>query len=167
MSLQARKTKRTRDIIVVKEQATATLDEDIRRLQEIPTFLPIMRGTLGLPGARDPEVLEGLDARPWIRLCSRLQAHLAACATPLAQEQVQLATKLKEADSEISRLYSSMVDKQRNNARHAERLARVHEVAHQLSRCNSLLQQTLSDVEELNALLPPDKRLEPFVWGAS
>lgn len=27
--------------------------------QEIPTFLPIMRGTLGLPGARDPEVLEG------------------------------------------------------------------------------------------------------------
>jgi hypothetical protein len=28
-------------------------------LQEIPTFLPIMRGTLGLPGARDPEVLEG------------------------------------------------------------------------------------------------------------
>ncbi|XP_028174744.1 BLOC-1-related complex subunit 5, partial [Ostrinia furnacalis] len=133
---------------------------------EIPTFLPIMRGTLGLPGARDPEVLEGLDYRPWVRLTSRLQAHLAACAQPLAADQIALAGKVKEADTEVSRLYSQMVDKQRANARHAERLSRVHEVAHQLSRCNSLLNQTLQDIEELNLLLPEEKRLEPFVWSA-
>ncbi|XP_049883911.1 BLOC-1-related complex subunit 5 [Pectinophora gossypiella] len=165
LSLQARKTKRSRDIIVVKPATDTQLDEDIRRLQEIPTFLPIMRATLGLPGARDPEVLEGLDPRPWVRLTTRLQAHLAACAHPLAADQVSLAAKVKEADMEISRLYSSMVEKQRNNARHAERLARVHEVQHQLSRCNSLLNQALQDIEELNSMLPDDKKLEPFIWG--
>ncbi|KAJ0182889.1 hypothetical protein K1T71_000865 [Dendrolimus kikuchii] len=164
LSLQARKTKRARDIVVVKPPTDEQLDEDIQRLQEIPTFLPIMRGTLGLPGARDPEVLEGLDYRPWVRLTTRLQAHLAACAHPLAGEEISLATKIKEADSEISRLYSALVDKQRANARHAERLSRVHETANQLSRCNSILKQTLQDAEELNMMLPEDKRLEPFVW---
>ncbi|XP_023933720.1 BLOC-1-related complex subunit 5 isoform X1 [Bicyclus anynana] len=164
LSLQARKNKRARDIVVVKPATDTQLDEDIRRLQEIPTFLPIMRGTLGLPGARDPEVLEGLDYRPWVRMATRVQAHLAACAHPLAAEESSLANKIKEADTEVSRLYSIAVEKQRNNARHAERLSRVREVAHQLSRCNSLLNQTLQDIEELNQLLPENKRLEPFVW---
>ncbi|PZC72601.1 hypothetical protein B5X24_HaOG210888 [Helicoverpa armigera] len=59
LSLQPRRARRPRDIVVVKQPADQMLDEDIQRLQEIPTFLPIMRGTLGLPGARDPEVLEG------------------------------------------------------------------------------------------------------------
>ncbi|CAH2235438.1 BLOC-1-related complex subunit 5 isoform X2 [Pararge aegeria] len=165
LSLQARKNKRARDIVVVKPATDTQLDEDIRRLQEIPTFLPIMRGTLGLPGARDPEVLEGLDCRPWVRLATRIQAHLAACAHPLAAEESSLANKVKEADTEITRLYSIAVEKQRNNARNAERLSRVREVAHQLSRCNSLLNQNLQDIEELNQLLPENKRLEPFVWS--
>ncbi|XP_050358626.1 BLOC-1-related complex subunit 5 [Nymphalis io] len=165
LSLQARRNKRARDIVVVKPATDTQLDEDIRRLQEIPTFLPIMRGALGLPGARDPEVLEGLDPRPWVRMTTRVQAHLSACAQPLAAEEIHLANKIKEADSEITRLYSITVEKQRNNARHAERLSRVREVAHQLSRCNSLLNQTLQDIEELNQMLPENKRLEPFVWN--
>ncbi|XP_068622056.1 BLOC-1-related complex subunit 5 [Battus philenor] len=163
LSLQARKNKRARDIVVVKPASDTQLDEDIQRLQEIPTFLPIMRGTLGLPGARDPEVIAGLDYRPWVRMTTRLQAHLSACAQPLAADEMNLVAKVKEADAEISRLYAQTVEKQRANARHAERLSRVREVAHQLSRCNSLLNQTLQDIEELNLLLPENKRLEPLV----
>ncbi|CAG4949398.1 unnamed protein product [Parnassius apollo] len=165
MSLQARKNKRAHDIVVVKPASDTQLDEDIQRLQEIPTFLPIMRGTLGLPGARDPEVIAGLDYRPWVRMTTRLQAHLSACAQPLAADEINLAAKVKEADVEISRLYSQAVERQRANARHAERLSRVREVSHQLSRCNSLLSQTLQDIEELNLMLPEDMRLEPFVWN--
>ncbi|XP_060808991.1 BLOC-1-related complex subunit 5 isoform X2 [Amyelois transitella] len=137
---------RAHDIVVVRAPGGEALQEDIQRLQEIPTFLPIMRGTLGLPGARDPEVLEGL---PW-RALGALAGRLAAA--------------LREADSEISKLYGAMVEKQRSNARHAERLSRVREVAHQLARCGSLLAQTLQDVEELNALLPAASRLERFQW---
>lgn len=165
LSLQARRNKRARDIIVVKHATDTQLDEDIRRLQEIPTFLPIMRGTLGLPGARDPEVSEGLDPKPWVRMTSRIQAHLTACAQPLAAEEIYLANKIKEADTEISRLYTITVEKQRSNAKNAERLSRVREIAHQLSRCNSLLNQTLQDIDELNQLLPEHKRLEKFVWN--
>ncbi|KAG6443939.1 BLOC-1-related complex subunit 5 [Manduca sexta] len=164
-SAPQRRGRRVRDIVVVKKAADEQLDEDIRRLQEIPTFLPIMRGTLGLPGARDPEVLEGLDYKPWVRLTTRLQAHLAACAHPLAAEELSLAAKIKETETEAWRIHSALVERQRNNARHAERLARAHQLAHHLSRSRSLLEQTLQDIEELNNLLPEDKRLEPFVWN--
>ncbi|XP_050678173.1 BLOC-1-related complex subunit 5 [Leptidea sinapis] len=156
---------RTKDIVVVKQAADPLLDEDIRRLQEIPTFLPIMRGTLGLPGARDPEILQGLDYRPWVRLSGRVQAHLAACATPLAGTQSLLTNQIKQVDAEVSRLYSQAVERQRANARHAERLSRVRELSHQLSRCNSILMQSLADITELNQLLPVHRRLEPFVWS--
>ncbi|XP_038219891.1 BLOC-1-related complex subunit 5 [Zerene cesonia] len=165
MSLQSRKGKRSRDIVVVKAATDTQLDEDIQRLQDIPTFLPIMRGTLGLPGARDPEVLEGLDCRPWVRLVCRLQAHLAACAHPLLGAQAQLVAQIKEADARAARLLAAAVERQRANARAAERLARARDLAHQLARCNALLTQTLHDVDELNSLLPEEKRLEPFVWN--
>ncbi|CAK1546370.1 unnamed protein product [Leptosia nina] len=165
MSVQARRTQRPRDIVVVKGPSDSQLDEDIRRLQEIPTFLPIMRGTLGLPGARDPEVLEGLDYRPWARLSSRLQAHLAACAHPLANTQAALTAQIKQTDSEVSRVYAQAVERQRSNARHAERLARLRDLSHQLARCNSILTGTLRDAEELNQMLPESRRLAPFVWN--
>ncbi|CAG4986090.1 unnamed protein product [Colias eurytheme] len=176
MSLQARKGKRSRDIVVVKAATDTQLDEDIQKLQEIPTFLPIMRGTLGLPGARDPEVLEGLDCRPWVRLVCRLQAHLAACAHPLCAAQAQIVQQIKETDSLCARLHGACTDslcarlhgacveRQRANARAAERLARARDLAHHLARCNNTLTATLRDVDELNSLLPEDKRLEPFVW---
>lgn len=59
-------------------------------------FLPIMRGTLYLPAARDPEVLERLDAAPFYRLCLRYQNHLTACASAVATEQNILTQKVRE-----------------------------------------------------------------------
>lgn len=56
--------KSAHNIVVVKPATmgpNVDKDPDIIRLQNIPMFLPIMRATLNLPAARDPEVLERLD----------------------------------------------------------------------------------------------------------
>ncbi|KAJ8930986.1 hypothetical protein NQ314_016156 [Rhamnusium bicolor] len=55
------KTKSAAHNIVVVRGATSSIpgtekDPDVVRLQGIPMFLPIMRATLSLPAARDPEV---------------------------------------------------------------------------------------------------------------
>ncbi|XP_044763167.1 uncharacterized protein LOC123320067 isoform X2 [Coccinella septempunctata] len=71
-------------------------DPDVERLQSIPMFLPIMRATLNLPAARDPEVLERLDPAPLLRLCARYQSHLTACANLVAVEQNALSNKIRE-----------------------------------------------------------------------
>ncbi|KAF4528774.1 hypothetical protein B566_EDAN017251 [Ephemera danica] len=134
------------NIVVVKpavESNDLETDEDQLRLRQTPMFLPIMRGTLNLPAARDPEVLERLDPGGLLALGTRYQHHLAACAELVASEQNQLGARIREL---------------------AEKLSKVHEVSAQLNRCHSLLNQTLESMETLNNLLPLEERLEPFVW---
>ncbi|XP_060808992.1 uncharacterized protein LOC106136006 isoform X3 [Amyelois transitella] len=95
---------RAHDIVVVRAPGGEALQEDIQRLQEIPTFLPIMRGTLGLPGARDPEVLEGLPWRALGALAGRLAAHAAAGAAHCERAQAPLAAALRETLQDVEEL---------------------------------------------------------------
>lgn len=90
----------THNIVVVRGAATSTptteKDPDVMRLQSIPMFLPIMRATLSLPAARDPEVLERLDPTPFRNLCLKYQHHLTVAANLVATEQTQLTNRVRE-----------------------------------------------------------------------
>lgn len=59
-------------------------------------FLPIMRGTLNLPAARDPEVLERLDPSGPLALCHRYQQHLVLCSELVASEQGYLSSRIRD-----------------------------------------------------------------------
>lgn len=156
---------KTHNIVVVKPaqtDPTADKDPDIVKLQSIPMFLPIMRGTLNLPpGVRDPEVLERLDPVGLFNLCARYQHHLNTNAQITAAEQATLCTTM---EMEFGRVLNLAVDRQKRFARFAEQMNKVHELSRQLTRCHSLLNQTLESLETLNNLLPVEERLEPFVW---
>ncbi|CAL1674188.1 unnamed protein product [Lasius platythorax] len=153
------------NIVVVKPaqaDPTADKDPDLVKLQSIPMFLPIMRGTLNLPpGVRDPEVLERLDPVGLFNLCARYQHHLNTNAQTIAAEQVALCTNV---EVEFAKALNLAVDRQKKFAKFAEQLNKVHELSRQLTRCHSLLNQTLESFETLNNLLPIEDRLEPFVW---
>lgn len=133
-------------------------------LQSIPMFLPIMRATLNLPAARDPEVLERLDPIPLQKFCVRYQTHLTTCANLVATEQNALTQKIREMDGEITKIINAAYDKQKRFAKYAEKLSKVQEVSHQLNRCHMFLNQTLESIETLNNQLEIEDRLEPFVW---
>ncbi|RZC42448.1 loss of heterozygosity 12 chromosomal region 1 protein [Asbolus verrucosus] len=165
--VQKQPKKSAHNIVVVKPAATGPnvdKDPDILRLQSIPMFLPIMRATLNLPAARDPEVLERLDPLPLHKLCVKYQTHLTACANLIATEQNQLTQKVRETDCEIAKMVNAATDKQKKFAKYAEKLSRVQELSHQLNRCHMLLNQTLESMETLNNYLDIEDRLEPFVW---
>lgn len=127
-------------------------------------FLPIMRATLNLPAARDPEVLERLDPLPLQKFCTRYQTHLTACANLVATEQNALTQKIREVDTELTKIISAAYEKQKRFAKYAEKLSKVQELSHQLNRCHMLLNQTLESIETLNNHLEIEDRLEPFVW---
>lgn len=59
-------------------------------------FLPIMRGTVNLPEARDPEVLERLDSAALYRLCVHLRDYLNQCATTVAKDQGRIFEDIKK-----------------------------------------------------------------------
>lgn len=157
---------RPQEVVVVREAAAniAGLDPELARLQCIPTFLPIMRGALTAPSARDPEVLERLDAGAMTALCRRYQAHLHATAYVTSLHQDNLSSKIREVDSTLNSLVSQVTDRQKMFARHAEKLSQVPEVSHALVRCHASLNLILESLETLNDSLPIQDRLEPFVW---
>lgn len=163
------KAKRPSDVVVVREAKSAPdlTDEAMKKLHNIPTFLPIIHSSSGFTNVEDPAILEGLDYKPFYQLASRYQAHLAACAQPLATEQHALATKVKELENELGRLFALMVEKQRQNARNSERLSRIHEIKFHVSSCRSLLRENIINAQDLNMLLPEEHRLEPFVWNTT
>lgn len=156
------------NIVVVKSAAVKETgiekDDDIVRLQSVPMFLPVMRGTLSLPANRDPEVLERLQPAHMVNMCSRLQAHFNTCATQVAQEQQQITNKIKEVDQEISSALAQLVQKQKLYTSYAETFSKVRVISQQLTRCNDILNQNIESMEYLNNLLDVEDRLEPFVW---
>ncbi|XP_011503127.1 PREDICTED: loss of heterozygosity 12 chromosomal region 1 protein homolog [Ceratosolen solmsi marchali] len=153
------------DIVVVKpgvSNPTPDKDPDLIKLQNIPMFLPIMRGTLNLPPrVRDPEVLERLDPIGLYNLCARYQHHLNNSAQMIATEQNSLCTNI---DCEFNKILNLAIERQKKFAEFAEQLNRVQDLSQQLTNCHTQLNQTLERLESLNNLLPLNERLEPFVW---
>uniref|UniRef100_A0A1L8DC47 BLOC-1-related complex subunit 5 n=1 Tax=Nyssomyia neivai TaxID=330878 RepID=A0A1L8DC47_9DIPT len=155
------------NIVVVKaatKEGGIDKDPDILRLQSIPMFLPVMRGTLSLPAHRDPEVLERLQPVHLNNMCRRIQAHYSVMANRVAIDQSQLAAQIKEIDGDITKMHSAMCDRQKMYAAYAEQFSKLHSISQQLSRCNVILNETIATAEALNNILAIDDRLEPFVW---
>lgn len=57
-------------------------------------FLPIMRGTLSAPAARDPEVLERLECTSLNNLCHLYQNCLNKLATEVSADQDKLTKQI-------------------------------------------------------------------------
>uniref|UniRef100_A0A182W4S4 BLOC-1-related complex subunit 5 n=1 Tax=Anopheles minimus TaxID=112268 RepID=A0A182W4S4_9DIPT len=155
-------------IVVVKSATVRDVgiekDDDIVRLQSVPMFLPVMRGTLTLPANRDPEVLERLQPTHLINMCSRLQSHFNTCAIHVSSEQQQITNRIKEVDQEVSSALAQLVQKQKLYTTYAETFSKVRQISQQLTRCNDILNQNIESMEYLNNLLCVEDRLEPFVW---
>ncbi|CAH0395442.1 unnamed protein product [Bemisia tabaci] len=155
------------NLIVVKEplpgESTDT-DPDILKLQRIPKFLPIMRGSIGATDAKDPEVFERLDSNNLYRLCLIYENYLHKHAVSVEADQKALLEQIKEIHNESNRLIYSYSERQKAFARYADQLSKVTQLEQSLNKCHLSLNKTLETVEMLNNSLPPDERLEPFVW---
>lgn len=60
---------------------------------------------------------------------------------------------------------TALTERQKTYARYAEKLARIHEVSHSLTRCQLALATALDSIETLNRQLPSSERMEEFVWS--
>ena len=91
-----------------------------------------------------------------------LEDNLKLNAESIASEQQQLGQSMKEIDSQLASIMSALTDRQKQYARYAEKLSRVHEISHSLSRCQKALATALDSIETLNNQLPAGERLEHF-----
>lgn len=115
---------------------------------------------------REPDIVDRLDSPALQRMVALLEDFLRQNSEAVATEQNQVVQKTKEVDQRISAIMSVLSERQKAYARYTEKLARIHEVAHSVSRCQLALATAMDSIETLNRQLPANERLEDLVlWS--
>lgn len=153
------------DIVVVKDgtQYIKDPDPELTKLNTIPIFYPIMRGSLNVPiSSRDLDLLDKMSHEQLLELCLRYQEHLNHLSEAVAFDQNALCVRIKEIDCAMHMLLNLMLEKQKKYHKYAEQFQRVSETVTTLNKIKSSIDNIIPKMESLNELLPPEDRLEPF-----
>lgn len=133
--------------------------------QRIPLFLPIIRSSLSTTHPREPDIVDRLDSGALQNIVGLLEGLMKQNADLVASDQNQLTQSSKDIEAQLAAIMMALTERQKLYAKYAEKLARIHEVSHSLTRCHLALATAMDSIETLNRQLPIPERLEEFIWS--
>ena len=161
--------KKKSDIVVVAKDPrrlpTKWLGPDavLQRLDDIPTFFPIVRSSLNVARTRDLEKFEKLDPKHWLLLGLRYQRHVRECADAVAFDQKALARRLKDVDMISVAVHHEVATRRQQIVQFVERLQlTVDLIQRSVERAEASVRYCVPLMRRLNNVLPEDDRLEHF-----
>ena len=137
-------------------------DRDIKKLNSIPFFYPLLRGTINASASKDLEFFDKFDPRPGLSLCSRYEKHLKQCAEAVSFDQHMLSSQIREMDVYCVSVLRRVNDRYKRLSQAAVQLKKVEEMNANLKRIDANLKRLVPVMERLNNILPDEERLEEF-----
>lgn len=137
-------------------------DRDIRTLNKLPYFYPVLRSTVNVPSGKDLDFFDKFDPRPCLSLCSRYEKHLKHCAEAVSFDQHMLSSQIREIDVNCVSVLRRVNDRYKRLSVAAVQLKKVEEMNANLKRIDANLKRLVPMMERLNNVLPDDERLEEF-----
>uniref|UniRef100_A0A1I8A3C5 BLOC-1-related complex subunit 5 n=1 Tax=Steinernema glaseri TaxID=37863 RepID=A0A1I8A3C5_9BILA len=166
LSMLGTTVKRPNQIVVVRPGQDAigdpADDPEIKKLQEIRRFLPILKSSLA--GMRDsPEVFSKVGSKPIMKFCYRIQEHLSVCAKKISSEQAAVQSKMKHVEHTTSVAVSKYQDAVRHTDKFSDILSTVKMTSRKMIEVENLLRSLVPLAEELgrlvNEVLPQNQHL--------
>ena len=127
--------------------------------------MPIIRSSLSTTHPREPDIVDRLDAGALQSIVALLEGIMKQNADTIVTEQNLLAQSSKDIEAQFAAIMTALTERQKMYAKYAEKLARIHEVSHSLTRCQLAMATALDSIETLNRQLPTSDRLEEFIWS--
>lgn len=147
-----------RDGTIIKAQDPND-DSDMKRLKDMPRFLPILRTAIG---RRDICEHREISPRPFLQLSLRLSNHFALCAKAVNIKQSQLSGAIKTLDGRLGEIASEITERKKRLDGLCEALARVEQINEELQKMNDTFGALTASLEDLSLLLPPDLHIPPL-----
>lgn len=156
----------TNNFITVNAVKRARKNEKmLDALDAIPKFLPIIRGSLGV-GSAGAQENATIDHRQLVCICNRYQDHLQKSAKVVDDRQATINGRMrwvaKNAGARATR-FGKIAQKMQKGA---DKVVDVRKVQEKITKMDDVIKHVLLPrMQELNGMLPPDLRLEPFRYS--
>ncbi|GMS84227.1 hypothetical protein PENTCL1PPCAC_6402 [Pristionchus entomophagus] len=152
-----------RDGTVIKTQDPED-DPDMKRLKEMPKFLPILRAGPGsFPfGRKDLCQHRAISPHPFLQLSLRLSNHFALCAKAVTTKQSKLSGGMKRMEERLVKMVTEITERKKRLERLCEALEKVKHMNEELEKMNDTFGAITASLDDLSLLLPSDIHVPPF-----
>lgn len=153
------------DIVVVNEQTAQTRPHDpLSRLRNLTTFQPLLQHSahyVVVPG--DHAQLKQLNPQHLIELFTLYEEHLRQSASVVTTEQDHLSRSIRAMDVNVTQILGTTTKQNNSYTQWSTHIrSSVKDVSTSLTAIQKSVEGLVPLVNELNDLLPPQERLQPF-----
>jgi len=148
-------------LVVVHESSAEEENPLLTRINNIKLSRPILWDPDNFPWTKR-RLSKTVDVDSTLNIIKIYEDKLDSNSQILVTKQNEIMQRIKEVDNSVALMYKAYSVRQKQYAKHAEKMYRVSDLIRTLSKCQVAFNESISTIDMLNNMLPEEERLEKF-----